>query len=577
MNVNKVVIIDGYNDEPAGLGVPPYLDIYARYTAGAIWSFDSSIKILYFTIDEVRRDFEFIIKKINSAQLLIVLGGTIVPGKYLGGEPIKPEEVLKIGRLASKPIKILGGPMAKFGFGIEGGRRPIIMKEIKDYYDIIVKGDVEIIVSRLLEEKLRVESIDPYEKRENAHSIRDFAIKGAKIVLDHPNYGLNLICEIETYRGCPRVITGGCSFCAEVLHGLPDFRPIEDIVKEIEILYQFGVRHFRLGRQPDIFSYMAEGVGEKEFPKLNPYALEKLFSSIRNVAPNLKVLHIDNANPGAIANHPDEAREIAKIIVKYHTPGDVAAFGVESADPVVIKMNNLKAMPEESLRAIEIINEIGAKRGYNGLPELLPGINFVYGLIGETKKTYELNLEFMREVLRRKLLVRRINIRQCIPLPGTRMWTIGNKIIRKHKEIFKAYKEKMRKEIDLPMLKRVIPPWTILRNVFTEKHQKYATLARQVGSYPILVYIPEKVSLNKYIDVVVVDHGYRSITALPIPLNINRISIDLLMRIPGIGKKRAAKIISKRPFRSVNELRKVLGNEEIVEKLLSIIRLNIER
>ncbi|HID16451.1 MAG TPA: radical SAM protein, partial [Candidatus Atribacteria bacterium] len=265
--INRAIIIDGYNDEPAGLGVPPYLDIYARYTAGAIWTYDKSIEINYFTIDEVREKYSKIIKKANKAELVIIIAGMVVPGKYLGGKPIKPREVLQIAKTLTKPIKILGGPAAKFGFGIEGGKRTASIKEIEEEIDIIVKGDLEIVVYNLLREGLEESKINPMEKRENAHQIREFAIRGAKIVKDHPNYGFNLICEIETYRGCPRFITGCCSFCAEIFHGLPDFRPVKDIVDEIEALYKYGVRNFRLGRQPDIYSYMAHGVGEKEFPK----------------------------------------------------------------------------------------------------------------------------------------------------------------------------------------------------------------------------------------------------------------------------------------------------------------------
>jgi len=570
-NVNQVTIIDGYNDEPAGLGVPPYLDIYARYTAGAIWTYDKSIKIHYFTIDEVRENYNQILKKANKSEIVILIAGMIVPGKYLGGTPIKTKEVLQIAKALTKPVKILGGPAARIGFGIEGGRKAITIREIEEEFDIIVKGDLEIVIYNLLREGLETSKVNPEERRENAHQIREFAIKGAKIVLDHPNYGLNLICEIETYRGCPRFITGCCSFCAEILHGLPDFRPIKDIVDEVEALYNFGVRNFRLGRQPDIYSYMAYGVGETEFPKLNPDALRKLFSSIRRIAPNLEVLHIDNANPGAIYHHQEEAIEITKIIVEHHTPGDVAAFGVESADPKVIKANNLKAYPEEVIKAIEIINSIGVKRGYNGLPELLPGINFVYGLIGETKETYELNLEFMREVMRRGLLVRRVNIRQCIPLPGTRMWKVGTKIIQRHKKIFKIYKDKMRKEIDLPMLRKVIPTWTILKEVYLEEFDGTLTYGRQVGSYPILTCIPMKLKLKRFIDVVVVDHGYRSITALPHPIKINMLNMKSLTRIPGIGMKRAAKIIHKRPIRNFEELSSIIKDDELLTKLRKVI------
>jgi len=34
----RILIVDGYNDEPGGLGVPPYIDVYPRYIAGAAWA-----------------------------------------------------------------------------------------------------------------------------------------------------------------------------------------------------------------------------------------------------------------------------------------------------------------------------------------------------------------------------------------------------------------------------------------------------------------------------------------------------------------------------------------------------------
>ena len=61
--------------------------------------------------------------------------------------------------------------------------------------------------------------------------------------------------------------------------------------------------------------------------------------------------------------------------MKYHTPGDVAAFGVETLDPEVRKRNNLKVSEEEALLAIQILNKVGASRSDWGLPHLLPGIN----------------------------------------------------------------------------------------------------------------------------------------------------------------------------------------------------------
>jgi len=359
------LILDGYTDEPAGLGVPPYIDVYPRYIAGAIWSARKDIKIKYLTVDQARiLDYKFF-QEANKYDLIIVIAGVTVPGKYLGGRPINIKELEEWFKIIDKPLKMLVGPAAKFGIGTIGGKVAELPTKIKENFDVIIKGDPEIVVYEVIHEDT-LEKADPYAIRTSYAEIEEFIIKGTKIVTQHPNYGLNLIVEVETYRGCPRVITGGCSFCIEPLYGLPKFREQKCIVKEIEEHYQLGVRFFRLGRQPDIFVYKAKRVGVDEFPKPEPLELERLFRGIRNVARHLKTLHIDNVNPGTVAHHPEESKKVAKVIIKYHTPGDVAAFGVESVDPVVVKQNNLKVTMEEALKAVKVINEVGAKRGYNG-------------------------------------------------------------------------------------------------------------------------------------------------------------------------------------------------------------------
>ena len=562
--MESYVILDGYTDEPAGLGVPPYLDVYPRYVAGAIWHVKPSATIFYFTIDAVRKNISRFLSLANKAKAVIFIAGVSVPGKYLGGTPIQVEEIEHLSSLLENPIKILGGPAAMFGIGREGGTIADFPLEIKGNFDLIARGDLEeIVYEYLLENSL--ERVDELKLREDYSKVDVFAVKGARIVLQHPNYGRNLIVEIETFRGCPRYISGGCSFCIEPLYGRVIFRETKSILKEIETLYSYGVRNFRIGRQTDIYAYMATDAGVEEFPKPNPKAIENLFKGIRWVAPRIKVLHVDNANPGMIACYPEEAVKITKIIVMYHTPGDVLALGVESADPRVVKLNNLKAYPEDAMTAIQIINKVGAIRGYNGMPHLLPGVNFVCGLIGERKETYRLNLEFLREVKERGLLLRRINIRQVMVFPRTRMSMYGTRIIEKHKRYFKVFKERVRKEIDLPMLRKIVPRGTILREVFTEVYEGKNTLGRQVGSYPLLIYIPEIYPLKTFIHVVVINHGYRSVSGIPYPLNVNKASRRLLERVPGLGRSSIAKIISQRPFNDLTKLHAIIGDIEAIQ------------
>jgi len=559
----RALIIDGYTDEPAGLGVPPYIDVYPRYVAGAIWTAAPGAEVRYVTVDFARAHLDQVMEYASKCDLVVFIAGVAVPGRYLGGEPIKLDELLRWSSMMEGPVRVLGGPVARFGYGEAGGRVAVPPQRFAAYFDVVASGDVEIVVHNLVREGLRVEAVDPTEVREGYALVDEFAVRGARIVEQHPNLGWNLIAEIETFRGCPRWVVGGCSFCIEPRYGAVTFREPEAVAREVEALHRFGVRHFRLGRQPDILAYMADGVNEVEFPRPRPDRLRELFRSVRAAAPGLRVLHIDNVNPGTIAHHPEEAREALKVIVEYHTPGDVAALGVESADPRVVRANNLKATPEESLLAVRVVNEVGARRGWNGMPELLPGINFVLGLRGETRETYRLNLEFLRRIMEEGLLVRRVNIRQVLALPGTPMWLVGDRVIRRHRAAFRAFKRRVREEFDRPMLQRVVPTGTVLRELYVEAHEGKYSLARQVGSYPVLVYVPERLPVAAKLDVVVVEHGYRSVKGIPHPLDVNTASRESLSLVPGIDRRAVAEILARRPIRSLEELEGIVGPEAL--------------
>jgi radical SAM superfamily enzyme with C-terminal helix-hairpin-helix motif len=316
---------------------------------------------------------------------------------------------------------------------------------------------------------------------------------------------------------------------------------------------------------------MAKEAEKQEYPKPNPDALEKLFSGIRKVTPKLKTLHIDNANPGILARYPSECRNICNTIIKYHTPGDVAAFGVESVDPVVISKNNLKAKPEEIISAIKLLNQMGSRIGSNGMPELLPGLNFVFGLIGETKNTYNLNYEFLKEILNRNLLLRRINLRQVIPIPGTKMFDFGNKIINKNKKHFQRFKKRVRENIERKMLENMLPKGSILTDIYTEKYKGKLTFGRQVGTYPLLIGIPGIFEKNIFFNVKVTDYGFRSITAVPYPLDINNASRETIEALPGIGKKRAIRILASRPFKDKKQLISSLDDLPNVDDFLDYV------
>jgi radical SAM superfamily enzyme with C-terminal helix-hairpin-helix motif len=486
----------------------------------------------------------------------------IVPGKYIGGTPIsvrEAKEMFSAPECVSVP-KLLVGPWARFGCGLEGGRFALGSDVLSPPFDYIVRGDAEVVIGKAAEDGWDFSGVDLGETRNNPQDISEYAIRGSAIVDQHPGHSRGyLICEIETYRGCPRYITGGCSFCVEPLYGLPAQREPSDVVREVEALYSHGVRAFRIGRQADLFTYGSSEMGETEFPTPAPQVIESLFSGIRTVAPELQVLHIDNVNPGTIAAHPEESKEVARTIMKYHTVGDVAAFGLESLDPEVKRRNNLKVTHDEAMTAIRILNEVGGLRPDWELPHLLPGINLLYGLPGESERTLEYNMEFLQELIAEGLIVRRINIRQVIRFPDTPI-SRSERGHLKHSK-FIRHKEEIREQIDQVMIARVVPLGTIIRSAYPEQREGNVQLLRPLGTYPLLCHMPMGPEVTDAADVFVVDHGPRSVTVLPFPFLPNRASLAQWKAVPGIGNKRAASMKSGGPWHDAKNMEERLSME----------------
>ncbi|KZX47490.1 radical SAM protein [Haloarcula sp. K1] len=546
-----VTIVDGYVDEPAHFGVPPYISTYPRYAAGAL--VDAGVpreQITYHTIDELRED-NAVWRDVEAADLMVYVGGMTVPGKYVGGTPAEPDEVRELAWTADG-TSLMGGPV-RFGVGEANEGASETARDDLDF-DFLAMADVEAAVYDLVDSGLEGFN-DRYRSVEEETR---WARAGAFVVEQHPNHPDYLICEMETSRGCPY----RCSFCTEPMYGDPDFRPPESVVDEVDALSDRGVKHFRLGRQADILAYGGDG----EAP--NPDALRRLYGGIREVAPDLETLHLDNMNPITVVKWPEKAREGIRIIAEHNTPGDTAAFGLESADPNVMSDNNLNVTADQCFEAVKIVNEVAGWRpggdrdtapnfgddAARRLPKLLPGINLVHGLKGETRETFEHNKRFLQRVYDEGLMLRRVNIRQVMAFEGTDMADTGAEIAKDHKQLFKQYKQEVRETIDNPMLQRVAPPGTVLPDVHLEYHQDGKTFGRQLGTYPLLVGIPGERELGSVVDIAVTDHGYRSVTGVPYPLDLNSASMNELTEIPGIGRSTAGDVVVNRPYESVGDI-----------------------
>lgn len=532
----KVVILDGFVDEPSNFGVPPFLSPYPRYLAGAVA--DAGHAWEYVTIEQVRAGHPL------AADLLAIISGPIVPGKYLRGMPISEKELL--AHAANwRGTKVLGGPLARFRY---------YDATLADAFDHVAIRDLDTAVYDFL-------TTGGWTHRDRTMEEWDrWALLGADVISHHPDFPDPLILELDTSKGCVRYLNGGCSFCIEPMYGVPRFRPVANVVEEVRRLAELGAVNFRLGGQADFFSYMADGVGQSLTPRPNVAALRSLLAGVRAAAPNLKVLHTDNGDPAMIVAHPEEAMAGLRLLRAYATPGTILSFGLETADPAVTEANNLNIDADGCQAAIRMVNEVGRERGPNGMPWVLPGLNFVTGLDGETPRTFDLNLEFLKRLLAEDLWVRRINIRQVRPV--RREFAPRN-----DHRLFRRFKERVRAEIDHEMLRRVVPEGTVLRGVYMELSEGHLTLGRQVGTYGLLVGVPYEVGLNRFADVTVVSHGQRSLTAVEYPFDVNRASMRAIAALPGIGEKRAARIVRARPFASMPEFTAALDDPAVADRV----------
>ena len=538
----KVVILDGYVDEPSNFGVPPYISPYPRYVAGAVR--DAGHGWEYVTIDRVRSGHPL------NGDLLVLISGPIVPGKYLRSLPISEKEIVHHANAFAGP-KVFGGPLARFRYYDEPLIEPFDWVALRDLdatvYDRLTTG----------EWTHRDKTMEEWDR---------WALLGADVISAHPDFPEPLTVELDTSKGCVRYINKGCSFCIEPMYGKPKFRDVEGILSEVQRLASLGAVNFRLGGQADFFSYQAVGLGSSPTPSINVLAIRELLEGIRDAAPNLRVLHTDNGDPAMMVAHPDEATAALQDLVRLSSPGNILSFGLESADPRVTEANNLNIDADGCLEAIRMVNAVGRDRGESGMPRLLPGLNFVAGLDGETKKTFDLNLAFLKRLLAEDLWVRRINIRQVRP-------------VRREFEPtglyheFRRFKETVRTAIDHEMLRRVVPEGTILRDVYLEIQDGHVTYGRQIGTYPILVGLPYDMAQNRFIDACVVSHGQRSLTAVEYPLDVNRAPLAALSALPGIGAKRAARIVRARPFPSWPSFAASLDDPAVAERIAPFIGL----
>ena len=532
------LVIDGYEDEPAAFGVPPYVGFHIRYICGVLEQ--RGIPYEYRTIDSYRLDAPSLENRLG----IVLLAGAVVPGKYLRGAPISLRETRDVISKSPGNTPFLCG-----GWAIRGWKQQGWSPLRQNLF--LALQDTDATLEHFLDQG------EWGHKRRTAEQWTGWAHHGArsKAVSMNPDLHGPLTYEVEVYQGCVR-FKRGCKFCIEPKKGVPIWRTPEDIIEEVKIAHDMGVEHIRLGGMTDTYTYMAEGVVDMEYPRPNPEPIAKLLHGLRDDE-RLGILHTDNGNPSIIAEHLEESEEITKTLVDTLSDGAVLSFGLESADPNVHEANWLNCDSTQLKSAIALINKYGRVRGERGLPKLLPGLNFIAGLNGETSQTYDINLKLLRELKQEGHMIRRVNIRQ---VEGKGFQEIDS-------TDFRSFKNSVREEFDGPLLEEMLPTGTILNDVWWESHDGRTrlprhlepeakdsaitgkagiTFGRQIGAYPILVGMNYLAPLESYSQIMVIGHGARSITGIETGIDWQVATEKQLAAIPGISAKGAWNLIGAR-------------------------------
>ncbi|KIF69494.1 hypothetical protein HY68_14375 [Streptomyces sp. AcH 505] len=492
------VVLDCYTVEPSGLGVPPYVSTYVRAAWSALTRAKHGAEVKYLTIDDVRwclaggkaavaepfsdpLTYSATVNRAHAVQLLrdadsvVVIAGDKVPSVHLHAVNASLEEIAR-AMACVRGRRYLLGPMATYA------------KSNPEYAGLFDAVHTHTITAGDL--ALGSSAGAPYGQ---LRSDRGSFTGLVEQMLWKP------IAELELYRGCTRRVF--CDFCNEPGKSpMVAFREVEDVIEETEQLYAAGVRNFRLGQQTCFFSYQNR----------DTEVIRSLLAGIRERCPELEVLHIDNADPLAVAS--PSGKRIAHLVAEYCTEGNCAPMGIESFDAKVIDANHLTCTPEILMRAVEHVNDAGAARGPGGLPKLLPGLNLIYGLPGESHATHIANLYWLGRILDAGLLCHRTNVRLARAFAGTPLAAMGELGPLPSSEHFTSWKADIDFGWDQPMKERVYPAGLRIPGLHSYFVGRNGTWWRRLGSYSIqIVEESSATPLGTEADLTVTGHSPRVI------------------------------------------------------------------
>jgi len=265
--------------------------------------------------------------------------------------------------------------------------------------DAVVVGEGEITLPALVERLLAEESIVglPGVVTRDANGQIVHGPRPPRVDLDdYPPCGLRhrRFGPIEISRGCP----WACSFCQTpfLFGGRMRHRSVEAIAAWLDLACAAGYRYARFVT-PDAFAYGSE---DGKTPNLE--AIERLLWEAGRRVGRDQVY---------FGSFPSEVRpenvtpETVALVTKY-AANDNLVFGAQTGSPRLLRALRRGHTVEDVYRATELTVRAG----------LIPYVDFIFGLPGETEEDRELTLRMIADLTAMGGV---IHSHTFMPLPGT--------------------------------------------------------------------------------------------------------------------------------------------------------------
>lgn len=219
---------------------------------------------------------------------------------------------------------------------------------------------------------------------------------------------------MEITRGCPF----GCAFCqtTRIFGGNVRHRKVEFIEENLKIMNHYGLKDFR-AVTPNALSY-----GSVNGKEVN---LDKVYALLCTIRKNMMGKIYFGSFPSEV--RPEHVSEDSIKVLKEFISNDNIILGAQTGSTKLLELCHRGHSIEDVYNAVEVLVRY----------KLVPNVDFIFGLPGESKSDVDCSLKVMKDLIK---MGAKIHAHTFMPLPQTPfMYNKGGKVDERVKEYINKY------------------------------------------------------------------------------------------------------------------------------------------